>query len=624
MSVLSRLAGMKKRWWVLLGVPVALGLVGSVWLLVRWVQYRSCLNVDLAVVLPDDGQLAVRVPRLGARWEEISKAPALVAVAKAQNPARGDGPLAMAELAAMFGGSLPPEATEDRLLSAAGRDVALAASVTGGQNDWLAATRVPFRYFLMFPFARRAAPADLALEMRGDILIAGSRADWVSAAAGRVDTAERGKVALELEAAAPEGEPSFWVDVEAIRRDPKAGPKLRETFNAVPVREAMFMLDLEAARTVTGRLVLDGGQARLEGMLNLSQRLDARLSRMYAMPDGDPGFVAMLPPNTCYATGAKAEGETSWQFLKDLTKPQKGSGKRKTVSEAFGDFVSNVYLYLHDGIESSEEHGSAKLFREMFDRDVAFVLSSERGEPWVGLTLFARVKDGRAAMEKLYEYFLWLNEDPDKKDDPNAAMFKLRSEAYRGLDVRVLEGDQELLGRGARPAFTVIGEVLVLTSSLDTLKLVADVALGGVPGFAAGEAGRSLRTSAPSDGPAWAYADVAALRNALIAMKDLAAKTQVEREIEATGAARVRQRLAEKVRKAWEASHPGQAWVEAAHISEVDAAWGEHVEAEQRRVAGDLERFARRLEQIGGLAFVVRQGKGDSLEWRAVLSTSKP
>lgn len=623
MSVLSRLGGMKKRWWVLLGVPGALGVVAGLWLLVRWVQYRSCLNVDLAVVLPDDGQVAVRVPRLGARWEEISRAPALVAVAKAQNPGRGDGPLTMAELAGMFGGELPAEATEDRVLTAAGRDVAAAAAVTGGQRDWLAATRVPFRYFLMFPFARRAAPADLALEMRGDILIAGSRADWVSAAAGRVDAAERGKIALELEAAAPEGEPSFWVDLEAIRRDPKAGPKLRETFNAVPVREAMFMLDLEAARTVSGRLVLDGAQARLEGMINLSQRLDARLSRMYAMPDGDPGFVAMLPPNTCYATGAKAEAETSWQFLKELTKPQKGPARRKTVSEAFGDFVSNVYLYLQDGIEASEEHGSAPVFREMFDRDVAFVLSSEKGEPWVGLTLLARVKDGKAAMEKLYEYFLWLNEDPDKKGDPNATLFKLRSEAYRGLDVRVLEGEQEILGQGARPAFTVMNDVLVLTSSVDTLKLVADVVLGGVPGFAAGEAGRALKAAAPSDGPAWAYADAAALRNSLVAMKDLAAKTQVEREIEAAGASRVRHRLAEKVRKAWEASHPGQAWVEAAHVGEVDAAWGEYVEAERARVAGDMERFARRLEKIDGLAFVVRQGKGDSLEWRAVLSAAR-
>ncbi len=623
MSLVSRLRGMKKRWWVLLGAPVALGLVGGLWLLVKWVQYRSCMNVELVAILPDDAHAAVRVPRLAARWPEMSAAPALIAVAKAAKPGRGDEPLSMNELAEMFGGSLPPEATEERILEAAGRDVAAAVAWSGGQQDFIAATRVPFSYFLVSSFIRRAVPAGISIEFRGDILIVGTRADWVETAVERVATSERGRVALELEAAAPEGEPSFWVDVAAMRKDPKYGPKLKEMFNSVPVRESMFMLDLDAAKSMSGKLVLEGAQARLEGTLTLSQKLDARLSHMYAMPDGDPGFVAMLPPNTCYATGAKAEANTSWDFLKDLTRPQKGANRRKTVSEAFGDFVSNVYLYLHDGIVSSEEHGSAKVLREMFDRDVAFALTSEKEDPFVGLTLFARVRDARSAIEKLYEYFQWLNQDPDKKNDPNANLFNLRSETYRGLDIRVLEGEQEILGKGAEPAFTVMNDVLVLTSSFQTLKLIADVTLGGAPGFAKGTSGQMLQSSAPSDGPAWAYADVAAFRHALLAMKDLAAKTQVERDIEATGAAKVRQRLAEKVRKQWEASHPGEAWVEAAHVADVDAAWNAHVESERARVATDMAKFASRLDGIAGLAFVVRQGKGDTLEWRAALAAGK-
>lgn len=623
MSLVSRLRGMKKRWWVLLGTPVALGLVGGLWLLVKWVQYRSAQNVELVAVLPDDAHGAVRVPRLAARWPEMKAAPALIALAKAGTPGRGDGPLSMRELAELFGGNLPKEATEERILDAAGRDVAAAFASTGGQQDFIVATRVPFSYFLVSSFIRRAMPPGFFVEFRGDILIAGTREDWVTTAAARVETSERGRVALEIEAAAPEGEPSFWVDVAALRKDPRHGPKLKEMFNSVPVREALFMLDLEAARSVSGKLVLEASQARLEGTLALSQKLDARLSHMYAMPDGDPGFAAMLPPNTCYATGAKAEAETSWDFLRELTRPQKGSNRRKTVSEAFGDFVSNVYLYLHDGIESSEEHGSAKVFRGMFDRDVAFALTAEKEDPFVGLTLFARVRDARGAMEKLYEYFQWLNEDPDKKNDPNAALFKLRSETYRGLDIRVFEGEQEILGKGAKPAFTVMNDVLVLTSSFETLKLVADVALGGDPGFAKGASGQMLRAAAPSDGPAWAYADVAALRKALVAMKDLAAKTQVEREIEATGAAKVRQKVAEKFRKNWEEAHPGEAWVEAAHVQDIDAAWNAHVESERKRVAEDMAGFAGRLDGIAGLAFVVRQGKGDTLEWRAALAAEK-
>jgi hypothetical protein len=168
-----------------------------------------------------------------------------------------------------------------------------------------------------------------------------------------------------------------------------------------------------------------------------------------------------------------------------------------------------------------------------------------------------------------------------------------------------------------------MNDVLVLTSSLDTLKLVADVTLGGVPGFAGSPSGGLLRTAAPSDGPAWAYADAAALRTALVAMKDLAAKTQVERNIEATGSSRLRARLAEKVRKAWEAANPGQPWVESAHVAEVDAAWAKHVETERARIAADMEGFAKRLEGLAGLAFVVRQGKGESLEWRAVLASGR-
>ncbi|MEK7470098.1 MAG: hypothetical protein AAB074_22240 [Planctomycetota bacterium] len=621
MSVLSRLKGMKKRWWVLLGTPVALGLVVGLWLLVKWVQYRAYQNVDLVAILPDDAQGAVRVKGFAARWPEIAKAPAIVALAKTRKPGRGDGPLSMTEMAELFGASMPED--EARVMEATGRDFAVAFLYGGGSQEFVAATRVPFSYFLFQSFIRRAAPPEIALEFRGDILIAGSRPDWVATAAERVESGERGRVAIELETAAPEGEPAFWFDVAALRKDPKYGPQLKEAFNSVPVRESMFMLDLDAARSMSGKLVLDGALARLEGTMMLSQKLDARLTHMYGMPDGDPGFAAMLPSNTCYATGAKAEAETSWDFLRDLTRPQKGSNRRKTVSEAFGDFVSNVYLYLHDGIESSEEHGSAKEFRAMFTRDVAFALTAEKEEPFVGLTLFARVKDGKAAMEKLYQYFLWLNEDPDKKGNPNAALFKLRSEAYLGLDVRVLEGQHDILGKGAEPAFTAINDVLVLTSSLATLKQIADVSLAGAAGFAGGASGKELRAAAPSDGPAWAYADVRALRHSLVAMKDLAAKTQVERDVEATGPAKVRQKVAEKFRMSWEASNPGQAWVEAAHVTDVDKAYNAHIESERVRVAADMATFASRLNGIAGMAFVVRQGKGDSLEWRAVLAAEK-
>ncbi|KAF0242136.1 MAG: hypothetical protein FD180_4066 [Planctomycetota bacterium] len=620
MSVVSRLKGMKKRWWVLLGT-VALGFVAGLWLLVRWVQYRAYQNVDLLAILPDEAQAAIRVPGLAARWPAMAKAPALVAVARARNPGRVDGPLSMAEMAELFGGSMPED--EARVMEAAGRDFAAAFMYGSGSQDFIAATRVPFSYFLFQSFIRRAAPPEVALEFRGDILIAGSRPDWVATAAARVESGDRGRVALEIEAASSDGEPAFWIDLAALRKDPKYGPRFKETFNSVPVREALFMLDLEAARSITGKLVLEGAQARLQGTVLLSQKLDARLAHMYAMPDGDPGFAAMLPPNTCYATGAKAEAGTSWDFLKNLTKPEKGTNRRKTVSEAFGDFVSNVYLYLHDGIESSEEHGSAKEFRAMFDRDVAFALTAEKDEPFVGLTLFARVKDGKVALEKLYQYFLWLNEDPEKKGDPNAKLFKLRSENYRDLDVRVLEGQHDILGKGAEPAFTVVNDVLVLTSSFSTLKQIADVTLAGVPGFAAGSSGMELSAAAPSDGPAWAYANVRALRTSLVAMKDLAAKTQVEREVEATGAAKLRQKVAEKFRKSWEASNSGQAWVEAAHVLDIDAAYNAHIESERARVAADMGKFAGRLDPIAGLAFVVRQGKGDSLEWRAVLAAEK-
>ncbi|MCE9584634.1 MAG: hypothetical protein K8T20_19255 [Planctomycetes bacterium] len=615
MSVFSRLRGMKKRWWVLLGAPVGLALVAGIFLMVRWLQYRAYQNVDLVAILPDDAQAAVRVSRFAERWPGLSRSPALLAVAKAMDPKRGEGPLTLDEAAGLLGGDIPEGISESRIMSTVGRDLAAGVVYGGGKTEVIAATRVPFSYFLFASIIKRQAPPEIAIEFRGDIMIVGTRPDWVATAAARAETGERGRVALELEAAAPEGEPAFWIDLAATRKDPKFGPKLKEAFNSVPVREALFMLDLDAARACSGRFVTEGNQARLEGTILLSQKLDARLTRMYAMPDGDPGIAAMLPPNTCYATGAKAEAETSWEFMKELTRPAKGAGKRKTVSEAFGDFVSNIYLFLHDGIESSEEHGSAKDFRAMFDRDVAFALTSEKEEPFVGLTLLARVKDGPQAMDKLYKFFEWLHEGQKE--------LKLKSETYRDLDVRVLEGTYEIMGKGTRPAFAVVNGVLVLTSSYDTLKLIADVALAGAPGFVASPAGADLRAAAPSDGPAWAYADVHALRAALVAMKDAAARTQVEREIESTGAAKIRARITEKIRKMWEATHPGEPWVELAHLQEVDDGYHAWVRDEEARTARDMADFAGRLGKMAGLAFVVRQGKGEILEWRAVLAAER-
>ncbi|MBI2922041.1 MAG: hypothetical protein HYY18_13225 [Planctomycetes bacterium] len=638
MSLWSRLKSVRRRWWVIAGVPAALVLFALLFLTVRWVQYRAYQNVDLVAILPDDAQAAVRLPRMAERWPQLAKAPALVALARTKDPARGEGPLSLAEFAKLAGGDLPPGVSEERVLEIAGRDAAAAVVFAGGRKDVVAATRVPFWLFLAGPFIPMfspeptsraptgvvsigAAPKPGEADLRqhyifcGDILIAGTRLDWVETAAARADSGERGRAALELEAAAPEGEPAFWLDVAGARKDPKFGPELKEWFNAIPVREALFMLDLEATRAVSGRLVVEGAQARLEGTVLLSSRLGDRLERMYAMPPGDAGLLAMLPASTCYATGARVESETSWDFLRDLTKPSKAGGKRKTVSAGFGDFVENIYLYLHDGLRSAEDHKSDLIFKSLADRDVTLAMTSEKAEPFLGVTILARVTNGDAMMEALFKYFEWLYEEENEKD----RAFVLKSDEYRKLDVRVLEGKYDVLGTGVKPAFTVIGNVLVVSSSYDTLKAIADVKLGGEPGFLAEPVAKALQGSAPADGAAWAYADVGAFRETLLALRQVAAKTQVARDLERQGTAKVRAKLTARYRKAWEERNPGVPWVDAEHVTAIDDAYRAHVAEEEARAARELEEFASRLGRIGGLAFAVRPGKGETLEWRAVL-----
>lgn len=646
MSLWSRLKSVRRRWWVIAGVPAALVLFGLLFLVVRWVQYRAYQNVDLVAILPDDAQAAVRLPRLAERWPQMAKAPALIALARTKDPGRGDGPLTLPEFAKLAGGELPPGVSEARVLEVAGRDAAAALVFAGGRKDVVAATRVPFWLFLAGPFipmfspepssraptgvvSLGAAPKPGEPDQRqhfifcGDILIAGTRLDWVETAAARADSGERGRAALELEAAAPEGEPAFWLDVAGARKDPKFGPELKEWFNAIPVREALFMLELEATKAVSGRLVLEGAQARLEGTVLLSSKLGDRLERMYAMPSGDAGLLAMLPASTCYATGARVEAETSWEFLRDLTKPSKVGGKRKTVSAGFGDFVENIYLYLHDGLRSAEDHKSDGLFKSLADRDVTLAMTSEKAEPFLGVTILVRVTDGPKMMEALFEYFQWLYEEEEEedkdKDGKKDRTFELVSDSYRGLDVRVLVGKYDVLGAGVKPAFTVMDNVLVVSSSYDTLKAIADVKLGGAPGFLAEPVAKALHASAPSDGAAWAYADSGAFRETLLALRHVAAKTQVARDLERQGTAKVRARVAAKYRKAWEERNAGVPWVDAEHVTAIDEAYRRHVEEEEARAARELEEFAGRLGRIGGMAFAVRPGKGETLEWRAVL-----
>jgi len=614
MSLFSRLRGIRKRWWVIAGVPAALVLAAGLFLLVRWVQYRAYQNVDLVAILPDDAQAAVHLADLSGRWPALSKSPALVALARVRNPERGDGALTFGELAQLAGTTLPPEVDDARILQAAGRDAAVAVQASGGRRDVVAATRVPFLYFLAEPILRRTMPEDLPFAFRGDILIVGTRSDWVQAAAARADSGERGRVALELEAAAPEGDPSFWIDLAAARKDPSWGAAIRDWFNAVPVREGLFMLELDSSKSLSGRLTVDGSRVTLQGELLLSEKLAPRLQRMYAMPPGDSGLVAFFPANTCYATGGKVEAETSWEFMRDLTRPRRSGTPRKTLSEGFGDFVSNLYVYMHDGISSAEEHRTDQAIRELFDRDAALLLTAEQEDPFLGITVLARVTDGPRTMETLFEFFTWLHDD-----EPDA--FSLKSETYRNLDVRVLEGRYDILGAGIRPAFAVMDGILVLSSSYATLKAIADVRFGGAPGFRSSPGWPDLMAAAPADGPAWAYADAAVFGQTLMRMKDSAAKTQVARKMEAEGTARVRARLTDVFRKEWQRRNPGGTWVASEHVEEIDNVYRKYLAEEEEAAARDLEGFARRLIRLQGLAFTVRQGKGEALEWKALLTT---
>ncbi|NUN48180.1 MAG: hypothetical protein HUU15_05035 [Candidatus Brocadiae bacterium] len=612
MSLVDRIRSIRKRWWLILGLPAVLFLCGSVWLLVKWVQYRTYVNVDLAAILPGDAEGVLRVQDLAGRWPAMAKSPALIALASGKNPGRAEGPLSLEEAAGLLGGTLPPEATEGRVFDLAGRDFALAVKFTGGRQDVVAATRVPFHVFLLEPIIRRSTPDHLTFEFRGDILIAGTRADWVAKAAERAETGESGPAALELAAASPDGDPAFWLDLAAVRKDPEAGPKLREWFHSVPVREGLFMLEYEAARSVSGRLVFAGADARLEGSLALSARLPERLQKMYALPGGGPGLSGWLPLETCYATGGRFEARTTWEFLKELSKSGKASGKRRTVSRGFGEFVEGIYVFVSDGIQLAEEHRSDQVFRDLFDREAVIVMTPESADPYLGLTILARVTDSAKAQEQLFQFFTWLHEGEGK--------FRIVSDTYRGLDLRVLEGSYDVLGAGVKPAYTVIDGVLVLSSSVATVKAIADVRLGGAPGFAGSVSGTALMAAAPADGPAWAYVDAVAFRSALEQTKSQSARAQVERDIERMRPEKLRAKLTEEHRARWEAAHPGRPWVAAEHTAAIDQAWRDWVASEEARVAAELSGFASRLARIRGVAFTVRQGPGDTLEWRAILS----
>jgi hypothetical protein len=621
---------MRKRWWVLLGAPTTLLAVSVTYLLVRWVQYRRFEAIDLSAILPEDAQAAVRIRDLSGRWPELSKAPALLALAHAQDPERGDAPLSLAELARLAGARID-EAEEGRVMDLAGRDVAVGLVFIGGRVDAVVVTRIPFSYFLLEPFLGKmlsagGAPAtrspsgvvsagDRHVAFCGDIVVAGTRADWVEAALTRAETGTPGKAAQELAAAAPDGEPAFWIDVTAARQDTKFGPELKKLFHAVPVREGLHMLDLEATRAVSGRLVLEGGDARLEGTFFLSSKLGDRLEKMYAMESGESGLFEMLPANTCYVTGARVDPPESWRFLNQLTKPGKGSGKRKTLSAGFGDFVENVYIYLHDGMESAEDHGVANVVQEVVDRDIAIALTTEKEEPFLGLTVLARVTDGPRVMDQLVEFFKWLHDDPK---GGNKA-FQRREETVQGVTVQVLDGKFDVLGAGVKPAFAVADGVLVISTSFETVKGILEVKLAGGRGFAAGGGVAALRAQAPADGPSWAFADVGAFRASLEGLKGTVARLQVERTVSGP---ETQKKVADTYRGEWEAGHSGQPWVEAEHVAAIDEAYHAHLARERARIEGEIRGFSRRLERISGMAFVVRRSRENTLDWKLVLRTA--